>query len=68
MKGGQNLRDLQQQKKESEGWVAEAPCHICQKPLKGAYGHTTLNVGVVWSCSKTCEQAVQQLKKGESRC
>jgi hypothetical protein len=68
MKGGQNLRDLQQERKESEGWVKPQPCHICQKVIPGAYGHTTLEAGVVWSCSKKCEQAVQQLKQGESKC
>ena len=67
MKGGQNLRDLQQQKKDAEGWVREQPCHICQKMLKGAYGHTTLACGTIWSCSGECEKKVQQLKQGESR-
>lgn len=61
MKGGRNLRELQQEK-DSEGWVKPQECHICKKMLKGAYGHTTLEVGVVWSCSKTCEVEVQRLK------
>lgn len=65
MKGGQNLRDLQQKKKDEEGWVKEQPCHICKKMLKGAYGHTTLLCGLIWSCSATCEKVVQSLRQGE---
>lgn len=53
------------QEKEDELWVKPQPCHICKKVIPGAYGHTTLSVGVVWSCSKSCEQQVQQLKQGE---
>lgn len=69
MKGGQNLRDLQsdKQKKDEEAWVKPQPCHICAKVVKGAYGHTTLDEGPVWSCSKVCEKAVQQLKEGQRR-
>ncbi len=63
MKGGQNLRDLQQKRKEEEGWVREQPCHICKKVLRGAYGHTNLAQGVVWSCSGTCEKEVQRERK-----
>ena len=65
MKGGQNLRELQQKKEESDGWVKPQPCHICNKMLKGAYGHTTLVVGTIWSCSGECEKQVQLLKQGE---
>lgn len=64
MKGSQNLRVLQQQKQEAEGWVAEQECAICNKMLKGAYGHTVLGERVVWSCSGACEKEVQQLRKG----
>lgn len=65
MKGGQNLRDLQQRRKdtEEEAWVPSQPCYICQKMLPGAYGHTTLGERVVWSCSGVCETKVQQLRK-----
>lgn len=69
MKGGQNLHALQadKKKKDDELWVVPRPCHICNKVIPGAYGHTTLNAGVVWSCSKSCETQVQQLKEGEKR-
>lgn len=65
MKNGQNLREMQQKKKESEEeqWVKPQPCHICGKELKGAYGFTNLAVGVVWSCSGQCEKQVAQLRK-----
>lgn len=66
MKGGQNLRELQQKREEAEGWVKPQPCHICKKMLKGAYGHTTLLCGLIWSCSGACEKVVQSLKLGES--
>ena len=65
MKGGQNLRELQAKKQSEEGWVASQPCHICKKVLKGAYGHTTLNCGTVWSCSGVCELEVQRIRQGE---
>ena len=67
MKGGQNLAVLQfdKKKKDEELWVLPKPCHICKKVIPGAYGHTTLNAGVVWSCSKSCEKQVQQLKESE---
>jgi len=70
MKGGQSLNHLQQKKKEQEeaDWILKQNCHICQKPLSGPYGRTTLNCGTVWSCSKTHELEIQQIKKGESRC
>jgi hypothetical protein len=69
MKGGQNLHVLQQKKKEQEDadWVKPKPCHACGKVIKGAYGHTTLNCGTIWSCSATCEKVVQSIKQGESR-
>jgi hypothetical protein len=69
MKGGQSLNHLQQKKqeKEDELWVKPQLCHVCKKLIPGAYGHTTLNAGVVWSCSKSCETEVQQLKQGEKR-
>jgi hypothetical protein len=64
MKGGQSLNHLQQQKREAEDavWVKPQPCVICDKMLKGAYGHTVLD-RVVWSCSATCEIEVQNLRK-----
>lgn len=69
MKGGQNLAVLQQRQKEKEetDWVRPQPCNACGKVVKGAYGHTRLNSGVVWSCSATCEQVVQSTKQGEMR-
>ena len=48
---------------KEESWVSSQPCHICEKVLKGAYGHTTLEKGVVWSCSGVCEQEVQQQRR-----
>ena len=39
MKGGQNLRELQQKKTEGEPWVKPQPCVICGKVIPGAYGH-----------------------------
>ena len=62
MKGGQNLRELKQQKEDDASWVKPQPCHICSKMLAGAYGHTTLDCGVKWSCSATCEKEMQRLK------
>lgn len=56
MKGGQNLRDLQQKKKaETDAeWVPSQPCMICGKAgLKGAYG----NYGDGWTCGKVCSEA-----------
>jgi hypothetical protein len=53
--------------KVEEVWVRPQPCHICKKVIPGSYGQTSLNCGVVWSCSKTCELQVQQLKQGEFR-
>jgi hypothetical protein len=65
MKGGQNLRDLQQKQKtkEEEIWVKPQSCHACGKVVPGAYGHTTIGEHVVWSCSGACEKVVQQKRK-----
>lgn len=63
MKGGVNLRELQQQKKEQEGWVVPRPCHVCGKVIPGAYGQTNLQMGVVWSCSSICEREVARQRK-----
>jgi hypothetical protein len=64
MKGGQNLRELQQKKNSEEAtWVVPRGCHICGKMLKGSYGQTTIACGTVWSCSPPCEKEVQQLRK-----
>lgn len=51
MKGGQNLAELQQRKKEEDGWVKPQPCCICRKLLKGAYGFHEDG----WTCSSVCE-------------
>ncbi len=63
-----NLNEAQQHQREADElvWVKPEPCHICGKILKGAYGHTTLDCGTIWSCSKDCESKVQQLKGEEN--
>lgn len=65
MKGGQNLRELQQQRKDKEesDWVASRPCHVCKKVITGAYGWTLLQCGYVWSCSASCEREVARQRK-----
>lgn len=50
-------------KDDTSGWVVPQPCHICKKVIAGAYGHTTLAEGVVWSCSSKCEKEMQHLRK-----
>lgn len=54
MKGGVNLRVVQQerQRKEEEDWVRPQPCIICNRVLKGAYGHHHDG----WTCSGSCEK------------
>lgn len=51
MKNGFNLKELQQQKKESAPWVAERECCICSKMLKGPYGRHMVDGKEVWTCS-----------------
>lgn len=52
MKNGQNLRDLQQKKKEQEDeqYVKPQNCLVCNKTIPGAYAHH----GHGWTCSATC--------------
>ena len=52
MKGGQNLRDLQQKKDDAEGWVKPQPCMVCAKVVVGAYGMWANG----WTCSLKCEE------------
>ena len=56
MKGGQNLRDMQQKKKDQEEtqWVASQPCVICKKVIGGAYAN---HGDAGWTCSATCMKA-----------
>jgi len=70
MKGSQNLHQLQQHKKEKDDalWVIPKGCLICNKIMPGAYGHTTIDEVVHWSCSAVCEKKVQQRKKETSKC
>lgn len=51
MKGGQNLRDLQQKKLEDEQYVKPQPCIICKKVIGGAYAN---HGDAGWTCSATC--------------
>lgn len=46
----------------TDGWVKPQPCCVCNKVVKGAYGHTNL-AEVVWSCSAVCEKEVQQMRR-----
>ena len=60
MKGGQNLRMVQNDRKKADelDWVRPQPCCICNKMLKGAYG----NWGSIgWTCSGVCER-IQAMK------
>lgn len=54
MKGGQNLRELQQRKEEAEGWVKPKPCIVCQKVIAGAYGRDSEDN---WTCNSQCERS-----------
>jgi hypothetical protein len=61
VKNGQNLRDLQQQRKEMEGWVASKPCVVCSKTLAAPYGRHTRAIDAykekeVWTCSLSHER------------
>ncbi len=53
MKGGQNLRLVQEQRKEKEEaqWVAPQPCVICKKVIPGAYAN---HGDAGWTCSGPC--------------
>jgi len=57
VKNGQNLRDLQQAKKDAEGWVKQPVCMVCEKACEGYYGRH----GDSGTCSGKCEK-VQDAK------
>jgi len=40
-----------------EDKIAEQSCVVCRKHLKAPYGRFRTNIGHVWSCSKTCDNA-----------
>ena len=65
MKGGVNLRDLQQKRLEAsklEDSVTKLPCRICGKTgLKGPYGRTMIDDQEYWSCSATCEKEMKNV-------
>lgn len=52
MRNGQNLRDLQQKKKEQEEkqWVPSQDCLICGKTIEGAYAQHADG----WTCCGKC--------------
>lgn len=56
MKGGVNLRDLQQKKKEAEidAWVSPKPCVVCGKSMPGPYGRDSEDN---WTCNSDCERS-----------
>lgn len=54
MRGGVNLRDLQQKRKEQEDsyWVKPKPCIVCKKVVAGPYGRDSEDN---WTCNSKCE-------------
>lgn len=54
MKGGVNLRELQQKRKEKEDddWVQPKPCCQCGKVVAGPYGRDSQDT---WTCNSKCE-------------
>jgi hypothetical protein len=61
MKGGQNLRELQQKQKEKEeeAWIHQPICCICNRKCEGYHGR--------WGDSGTCDSACEAVQAAKPK-